>query len=218
MWWDGEWAGHPWWFRPAWDHPITDNVDWVQWGHDRRAGVVWRWENSGWRRIGRPTDDPPDRPWLPREIGPGLLNHEPGRAGGPTQYPMPAQPAPLGVPTGTASAQPDTSQQIVRPNFRDSRPNDTTGGPTGSAPGSDQQPARTSTDTGSDSNTTRNDTSSTPTGSGSADRTNVSTPTPRPQDRSDDLRNRTDQSSTGSTDSTGPTGDTQRRIPYRTQG
>jgi hypothetical protein len=193
VWWDGEWNGHPWWFRPTWDHPVTDTADWVQWGTDRRAGIVWRWHDNDWQRIGRPTDDPANRPWLPTVIGPGRLdhdpatvplNHQPGTAPGSTQFPMPGQPqVPPVAPQATASAQPDvtTPQQITRPDFRDSRPDNTTGQPGATAgepsssaptpaPKPDEQSARSSNGVGSGSttDTTRGKTSSTTSGSGSS--------------------------------------------------
>jgi hypothetical protein len=193
VWWDGEWNGHPWWFRPAWDHPVTDTADWVQWGTDRRAGIVWRWQDNGWRRIGRPTDAPANRPWLPAVIGPGRLAHDPGTAplnqqplpGAPTPPPVPGQAqlpgqaqVPQVNPQATASAKPDVTapQQVTRPDFRDPRPGDITGQPgatagvtSSSAPTAaptkpDQQPARVGT--GTTGNATRGTDSSTTTVTG----------------------------------------------------
>jgi hypothetical protein len=218
VWWDGEWNGHPWWFRPTWDHPVTDTADWVQWGTDRRAGIVWRWQDNSWQRIGRPTNDPPNRPWLPAVIGPGRLDHNPAPVplnqqppqnqqppGAPNQVPVPGQPqVPQVAPQATASVQPGVTapQQITRPGFRDTQPGNTTGQP-GTTPGapsssaptpapkSDQQPARVGTESGSAGDATRGNTSSTTTGTGS--------------DSSTTENNRTTEGRTGTNDSTAST-------------
>jgi hypothetical protein len=214
--WDGSWNGHPWWFRPTWDHPVTDTADWAQWGNDRRAGIVWRWHDNGWQRIGRPDSDPPSRPWLPTVIGQGRLNHDPGAAGGRTQVQMPGQsPLPqVPAPQVTASAQPNVNAPIARPDFRDSqpgndvpgtRPDDTTGRPgtmpatTAPTPSSDQQPTGTAGESSTNRDTNRSDTAttrSTHTDSGTAS-TASPAPTPRP-DTTTQTRDRGNDSTRGS--------------------
>jgi len=182
-WWcDGEWDGHPWWFRPVWHHPIIDLADWAQWGADRRVGIVWFWEDSGWRRIGRPGDASPDRPWLPVAIGPGKLNHQPSSATGPTQNPMSGQLSPMVDPQGTPSNRPGIGapQQIQRPNLQpDTAGSGATTSPSSPAP----SPAPTNTNSGStpDSNTNSGSTPDSNTNSGSTPDPNTnsgSTPGP----------------------------------------
>ncbi|HEX3612267.1 MAG TPA: hypothetical protein VHU88_11320 [Sporichthyaceae bacterium] len=98
--WDGNWNGHPWWFRPYWDQPVLDRQDWVRWGHDRVVDVAWLWTGSTWDQYGRQgLRVQPSQPWLPTVVSRARLPHEPAQR----------------VPAEQVSAQPPAAAPAAAP-------------------------------------------------------------------------------------------------------
>jgi hypothetical protein len=101
---DGEWNGHPWWYRPIWTHTSSQPAQWAQWGTDRSDGIWWGWDGSSWQRFGtdrpaaaRPTEHgKASQPWIPGQQG------VPGVPVDPAVKPIPGgvpNPAPGSLPT-----------------------------------------------------------------------------------------------------------------------